>query len=105
MSSSDKPGRKPKVWSGRFEEPVTDLVKRFTASVTFDRRLAEFDIEGSLAHARMLNAVGILSAEDLQSIETGLAQILSDIRAGTFEWSIDLEDVHFNIERRLTDLV
>jgi argininosuccinate lyase len=105
MSSSDKPGRKAKVWSGRFEEPVTDLVKRFTASVSFDRRLAEFDIDGSIAHARMLHAAGILAQEDLWAIETGLEQIREDIRNGVFEWSIDLEDVHLNIERRLTDLV
>src|ERR1700754_5194973 len=105
MSSSEKPGRKAKVWSGRFEEPVTDLVKHFTASVPFDKRLAEYDIDGSIAHARMLHAVGILAQEDLWAIETGLEQIREDIRGGAFEWSIDLEDVHLNIERRLTDLV
>jgi len=96
---------KSKVWSGRFEEPVTDLVKRFTASVDFDRRLAEFDIQGSLAHARMLGGVGVLGAEDVAAIERGLAQILDEIRSGAFTWSVDLEDVHLNIERRLTDLV
>jgi argininosuccinate lyase len=105
MSSSEKPRHKPKVWSGRFDEPVTDLVKHFTASVGFDQRLAEFDIDGSLAHAQMLHAVGILTAEDLSSIERGLGQIRADIRSGVFEWSVDLEDVHLNIERRLTDLV
>ncbi|HEV7802616.1 MAG TPA: argininosuccinate lyase [Burkholderiales bacterium] len=105
MSSSEKPGRKAKLWSGRFDEPVTDLVKRFTASVAFDQRLAEFDIAGSIAHARMLHAVGILRADDLASIEGGLEQIRNDIRSGAFEWSLDFEDVHFNIERRLTDLV
>jgi argininosuccinate lyase len=107
MSSSDKdkPGGKNKPWSGRFGEPLTDLVKRFSASVAFDQRLAEFDIEGSVAHARMLHAVGILTKIDLNAIENGLAQILSEVRAGAFAWSIDLEDVHFNIEHRLTDLV
>jgi argininosuccinate lyase len=105
MSSSEKPRRKPKLWSGRFDEPVTDLVKHFTASVGFDQRLAEFDIDGSIAHARMLHAVGILTPEDLSSIEQGLEQIRADIRSGAFEWSVDLEDVHFNIERRLTELV
>ena len=105
MSSSAKPGRKAKVWSGRFDEPVTDLVKRFTASVEFDRRLADFDIDGSIAHARMLHASGILSPDDLAAIEHGLEQIRASIREGTFDWSIDLEDVHFNIERRLTELV
>ena len=95
----------PKAWSGRFAEPVSDLVKRFTASVGFDQRLAEYDIAGSVAHARMLHAVGVISADDLAAIEKGLEQISADIRAGTFEWSLDLEDVHFNIEKRLTDLV
>ena len=92
-------------WSGRFNEPVTELVKRFTASVDFDRRLAQFDIEGSVAHARMLHAVEILSANDLATIEKGLAQIREEIRAGKFQWSVDLEDVHMNIESRLTALV
>jgi len=94
-----------KPWSGRFSEPVDDLVKRFTASVSFDQRLAEFDIQGSVAHARMLHAVGILTAADLEAIEKGLATIGEEVRGGTFPWSIDLEDVHLNIERRLTDLV
>ena len=91
-------------WSGRFNEPVDALVKRFTASVDFDRRLAEFDIAGSAAHARMLHATGILNAADLAAIEQGLAQIRDEIRAGKFEWSTDLEDVHMNIESRLTAL-
>jgi argininosuccinate lyase len=91
-------------WSGRFNEPVAELVKRFTASVEFDRRLAEFDIDGSLAHARMLRAAEILSAADLAAIEQGLAQIRAEIRAGSFTWSVDLEDVHMNIESRLTVL-
>lgn len=90
------------LWSGRFNEPVTELVKLYTASVDFDKRLAEFDIQGSLAHAKMLNSCGILSSEDLASIENGMAAILDDIRAGRFEWSLDLEDVHMNIEHRLT---
>jgi argininosuccinate lyase len=84
---------------------VDDLVKRYTASVGFDRRLAQFDIQGSLAHARMLHAVGVLSAQDLADIERGMAQIGADIDAGRFEWSLDLEDVHLNIEKRLTDLI
>ncbi len=102
--SGNKPGTS-KTWSGRFSEPVDDLVKRFTASVGFDQRLAEFDIQGSVAHARMLRAVGILSAADLEAIEKGLATIGGEIRNGSFPWSVDLEDVHLNIERRLTDLV
>ncbi|MEO8134531.1 MAG: argininosuccinate lyase, partial [Betaproteobacteria bacterium] len=92
-------------WSGRFNEPVSELVKRFTASVGFDYRLAEWDIAGSLAHARMLNAVGVLSAGDLAAIERGMDVIRAEIAAGDFVWSIDLEDVHLNIEKRLTALV
>ncbi|HCA27042.1 MAG TPA: argininosuccinate lyase [Betaproteobacteria bacterium] len=97
--SSDASG-----WSGRFAEPVAEIVKRYTASVGFDRRLAEFDIAGSLAHARMLHAVGILSAADLGAIEQGMARIQDEIRSGGFHWSVDLEDVHMNIEHRLTEL-
>ncbi|MBI2313623.1 MAG: argininosuccinate lyase [Betaproteobacteria bacterium] len=105
MSNSPKDPTPGKAWSGRFSEPVSDLVKRYTASVDFDQRLAEFDIQGSLAHARMLHAAGILGAEDLKAIERGMATILEEIRGGKFPWSLDLEDVHLNIERRLTDLV
>ncbi|MEO8156201.1 MAG: argininosuccinate lyase [Betaproteobacteria bacterium] len=94
-----------KTWSGRFDEPVAELVKRYTASVGFDQRLAEFDIRGSLAHARMLHAAGVLSKVDLADIERGMASIRDEIRQGKFAWSIDLEDVHLNIEKRLTDLV
>ncbi|TXF10805.1 argininosuccinate lyase [Pelomicrobium methylotrophicum] len=97
--------KNPNPWSGRFTEPVDELVKRYTASVGFDRRLAHHDIRGSLAHARMLNSVGILSAEDLAAIERGMQTILAEIEAGTFPWSLDLEDVHLNIEKRLTELV
>jgi argininosuccinate lyase len=96
---------KSKTWSGRFNEPVAELVKKYTASVDFDRRLAEFDIQGSLAHARMLGARGIISQQDVQAIEHGLAEILQEIRDGNFEWQLDLEDVHLNIERRLTDKI
>ena len=94
-----------KAWSGRFAEPVDELVKRFTASVSFDRRLAPYDIDGSLAHARMLAACRIISRADLRAIERGLARIRREIDSGTFEWSIDAEDVHLNIERRLIALV
>lgn len=95
----------PAAWSGRFSEPVTDLVKRFTASVTFDKRLAEVDIQGSLAHAAMLRKVGVLTAQDLAEIEHGMATISAEIRAYTFDWSIDREDVHMNIEARLVALI
>jgi argininosuccinate lyase len=92
-------------WSGRFAEPMTMRMRRFNASVDVDRRLAAVDIAGSRAHARMLAAQGIIAARDLADIERGLAAIEADIAAGRFEWSLDLEDVHFNIERRLTELV
>ncbi len=92
-------------WSGRFSEPVTEIVKRYTASVDFDRRLADADIDGSLAHARMLGAAGILAAADVAAIEQGLAQVRAEIRDGRFVWSRDFEDVHLNIEQRLTALV
>ncbi len=92
-------------WSGRFSEPVAELVKRYTASVGFDQRLAKFDIQGSLAHASMLHACGVLSAEDLADIERGLGQIAEEIARGEFDWSVEKEDVHLNIEHRLTQLV
>ena len=94
-----------KAWSGRFEEPVDELVKRFTASVNFDYRLAEYDIRGSIAHAEMLCSQKIINDNDLQAIKTGLADIESEIQEGKFNWSLDYEDVHLNIERRLTELV
>jgi argininosuccinate lyase len=92
-------------WSGRFSEPVDARVRRYTASVSFDRRLAEFDIQGSLAHARMLAACRVIAPEDLAAIERGLGEIAQEIRTGTFQWSLEAEDVHTNIERRLTALV
>jgi argininosuccinate lyase len=92
-------------WSGRFSEPVSERVKRYTSSVDFDRRLADADIAGSLAHARMLRAVGVLEGDDLDAIERGMQTIQGEIARGDFPWSRDLEDVHFNIERRLTALV
>jgi argininosuccinate lyase len=97
--------KKTRRWSGRFKEPVDEQVKRFTASVAFDQRLAKYDIEGSLAHARMLAARGILPQRDLAAIKRGLGRIRREIEAGSFKWSIDAEDVHLNIERRLTALV
>ena len=96
---------KAQAWSARFSEPVSDLVKRYTASVDFDKRLALFDIQGSLAHADMLAAVGVISAQDLSDIERGMVQIRAEILAGSFQWLLDLEDVHLNIEKRLVELV
>lgn len=94
-----------KTWSGRFNEPVAELVKQYTASVGFDYRLAEYDIQGSLAHARMLGAQGIISQEDVAKIEQGLGEIMREINDGQFTWLLDLEDVHLNIEKRLTDKI
>ncbi|OCS44229.1 argininosuccinate lyase [Ralstonia pickettii] len=94
--------KKAEAWSARFNEPVSDLVKRYTASVFFDKRLALFDIQGSLAHAAMLAKQGIIAEADRAAIEKGMAQIRQEIEAGTFEWKLDLEDVHLNIEARLT---
>ena len=95
----------PQLWSGRFNEPVSERVKRYTASISFDYRLAEFDIQGSLAHAKMLAQQAIISRQDLADIERGLSEILADIRADKFEWLLDLEDVHLNIEKALTTKV
>ncbi|PLK49196.1 argininosuccinate lyase [Uliginosibacterium sp. TH139] len=92
-------------WSGRFSEPVSDLVKRYTASVFFDCRMAAQDIRGSLAHAKMLAKQGIISNQDLSDIERGMAQILGEIERGEFDWTLDGEDVHMNIEQRLTALI
>ncbi len=92
-------------WSGRFSEPVAELVKRYTASVDFDQKLALFDIQGSLAHAQMLGACSIIGVQDLADIRRGLGAIQDEIVAGNFIWSLDLEDVHLNIEKRLTTLV
>ncbi len=97
--------KKSEAWSARFSEPVSDLVKRYTASVFFDKRLARFDIEGSLAHAEMLAHQHIISATDLADIQRGMAQIQIEIDNDQFEWLLDLEDVHLNIEKRLTELV
>mgnify|MGYP003341810867 CR=1 FL=1 len=102
---SDQFSKKDEAWSARFSEPVSDLVKRYTASVFFDYRLAEVDIQGSLAHAEMLAHQNIISDKDYANIQRGMAQIQSEIAAGKFEWLLDLEDVHLNIEKRLTELV
>ena len=94
-----------KKWSERFSEPISGIVKRYTASVNFDKRLAMFDIEGSLAHAEMLKKQKVISIADLRAITKGLNQIKKEIIANKFKWSIDLEDVHLNIEKRLTQIV
>ncbi|UOO85147.1 argininosuccinate lyase [Neisseria dumasiana] len=94
-----------KTWSGRFNEPVAELVKKYTGSIDFDKRLAKWDIQGSLAHAQMLEQAGVLSREDLTAIRQGMADIIAEIESGRMEWSLDLEDVHMNIERHLTDKI
>jgi argininosuccinate lyase len=97
--------KKSQAWSALFSEPMSDLVKRYTSSVFFDKRLWQADIAGSLAHAEMLAAQKIIPAADYASIQKGMAQITGEIDSGAFEWKLDLEDVHFNIEARLTQLV
>ena len=103
--SSNPLDKKSQAWSALFSEPMSALVQRYTASVSFDQRLWRADIAGSLAHAEMLGAQGIISADDHNAIRRGLAQISADIEAGAFEWKLELEDVHLNIEARLTQLV
>ena len=92
-------------WAGRFDEPMSDLLKRYNASVNFDKRMWRQDIRGSLAHAKMLVKQNIISAEDGEKIQNGMQQIIKEIESGEFQWSLDLEDVHFNIESRLIALV
>ncbi len=103
--SKNQLDKKSQAWSALFSEPMSDLVKRYTSSVFFDKRMWQVDIAGSLAHAEMLAAQGIISADDHASIQRGMAQITGDIESGNFEWKLDLEDVHLNIEARLTQLV
>jgi argininosuccinate lyase len=103
--SNDPLANKTQAWSALFNEPVSELVQRYTASVNFDKRLAHADIQGSLAHAQMLAECGIISAADHADIQRGMAVILTEVNAGTFEWKLELEDVHLNIEAKLTALV
>lgn len=94
-----------KPWGGRFSEATDAFVERFTASVVFDQRLYRQDIRGSVAHAQMLHRVGILTDAELAAIEKGLSDIQAQIERGEFAWSVSLEDVHMNIEARLTDAI
>ncbi len=103
--SSNPLDNKSQAWSALFSEPMSALVQRYTASVGFDQRLWQADIAGSLAHAEMLAVQGILSAADAADIQRGLAQVRDEIASGRFEWKLELEDVHLNIEARLTQLV
>ncbi|WP_211825528.1 argininosuccinate lyase [Kistimonas asteriae] len=92
-------------WGGRFSEPVDAFVARFTASIQFDQRLYRHDIEGSIAHAKMLNKCDLLTDKELADIIAGLEGIRQEIEQGQFEWSIELEDIHMNIEARLTEKI
>jgi len=99
---SDQSNASEKPWGGRFSEPTDAFVERFTASVDFDRRLYHHDILGSIAHARMLARVGVLTEDERDRIIEGLEAIRGEIEAGRFQWSVSLEDVHMNIEAQLT---
>jgi len=103
--SSNQLDKKSEAWSALFSEPMSDLVKRYTSSVGFDKRLWKADIAGSLAHAEMLAAQSVIAAQDLADIRRGMAQITQEIESGAFDWKLDLEDVHLNVEARLTQLV
>jgi argininosuccinate lyase len=103
--SANQLDKKSQAWSALFSEPMSELVKRYTASVGFDRRLWAADIEGSLAHAEMLAAQRVIGEQDLADIRRGLGTVREEIESGRFEWKLELEDVHLNIEARLTQLV
>jgi argininosuccinate lyase len=103
--SQNQLDKKSEAWSALFSEPMSDLVMRYTSSVFFDKRLWQQDIRGSLAHAEMLCHQGILSVDDHAAIQRGMAAISQEISEDSFEWKLDLEDVHLNIEARLTQLV
>jgi len=94
-----------KLWDGRFTEATDAFVEEFTASISFDATLSRYDIKGSIAHATMLEAVGVISSNELGQIIEGLNAIQNRIEAGNFEWSVSLEDVHMNIEKALTDSI
>src|SRR5262245_51880534 len=99
MASDSAPPQKP--WGGVFQESTDRRVEKFTESISFDQRLYAHDIQGSIAHARMLAKVGLISAEECRQIEAGLAEIQTEIEAGRFEYRTELEDIHMHIERAL----
>ena len=103
--SDEKSKTEQALWGGRFSEPTDQFVQRFTASQAFDRQLASYDIAGSRAYASMLEAVGVLTAAENTAIQEGLARVLAEIEAGAFQWSVEREDVHMNIEARLTEKI
>jgi argininosuccinate lyase len=94
-----------KPWAGRFTQPTDKFVEEFTASIAFDQRMYRYDIQGSIAHARMLAKQKIIAAEDAEQIIGGLETILADIEAGRFEFKVSLEDIHMNIEARLIERI
>ncbi len=102
MSQDEKTNQQ---WGGRFNEPTDAFVQRFTASIQFDQRLYRHDIQGSIAHATMLETAGVLTAEERDTIISGLKEVQADIESGKQEWSIPLEDVHMNVESALTDKI
>ncbi len=101
----DQDKNRQKLWDGRFKEPTDAFVEKFTASIAFDKRLYPYDIAGSIAHARMLAHTGILTQDECDQILTGLEDIRNDIETDNFAWSVKLEDVHMNIESRLTSRI
>ncbi|MCP4064161.1 MAG: argininosuccinate lyase, partial [Gammaproteobacteria bacterium] len=105
QKKSDQTTSSEKPWGGRFSEPTDAFVEKFTASVGFDQRLYHHDITGSIAHATMLAEVGVLTTDERDQIIEGLKGVKADIEAGNFQWSVSLEDVHMNIEARLTDRI
>ena len=94
-----------KLWGGRFKESTNKLVEEFTESVSYDKRLAPYDIAGSIAHVKMLEKQGILTPEEADKIVKGLNEILTEVEKGNFQWKTELEDVHMNIEKRLTEKI
>src|SRR6185369_12763235 len=105
MTSRETDVSKDKLWGGRFTQPTDKFVEEFTASIGFDKRLYHQDIRGSVAHARMLGKQGIIPIEDVEGVVHGLQKILQQIEAGEFDFSISLEDIHMNIEARLSEKI
>jgi len=105
MSDKKTNSKQEKPWNGRFTEPTDVFVEAFTASIEFDKRLYHYDIQGSIAHAKMLHHVKVLNATELEQIISGLTQIEKKIENDEFNWQISLEDVHMNIESALTQLI
>ena len=105
MKNKNRQNKIGKLWGGRFTEPTDEFVQRFTASVAFDQRLYQYDIDGSIAHAKMLTKVRVLTEDELTQIVNGLEIIRTEIESGEFKWSVELEDVHMNIESALTNKI